>query len=90
VTDVVIGDDHAVFSDALASVLRQRRLVVRAMVHRAADVLDSVRTWTPDLCMIDRWFADGDGIDLVPAILESSPATNVIMVTADPKRAAAQ
>jgi two-component system, NarL family, nitrate/nitrite response regulator NarL len=89
-TDVVVGDDHGVFVDALSTVLGQRRLVVRAVAHRAADVLESVREHTPAVCLLDRSFGDGDGLDLIPELLAASPGTRIIVVTADTDRGAAE
>ncbi len=83
-TDVVVGDDHGVFVDALSTVLGQRRLVVRAVAHRAADVLAAVAEHRPAVCLLDRRFADGDGIELIPDLLAVSAVTRVIVVTADP------
>lgn len=88
-TDVVVGDDHGVFVDALSTVLGQRRLVVRAVAHRASDVLTAVARHTPAVCLLDRTFADGDGIELIPELLAASPRTRVIVVTADPDHGAA-
>jgi DNA-binding NarL/FixJ family response regulator len=90
VTEVVVGDDHGLFVEALSTVLNQRRLVVRAVAHRAAQVLAAVAEHAPDICLLDRRFADGDGIELIPELLAASPHTRVIVVTADPDHGAAQ
>ena len=87
-TDVVVGDDHGVFADALSTVLGQRRLVVRAVAHRAADVLAAVGEHEPCVCLLDRTFPDGDGLELIPDLLTTSPRTRVIVVTADPDEGA--
>ncbi|MCD2195925.1 response regulator transcription factor [Actinomycetospora endophytica] len=87
--DVVVGDDHAVFVDALSTVLGQRRLVVRAVAHRASDVLAAVARHSPTICLLDRTFDDGDGIELIPDLLAASPRTRVVVVTADPDRGVA-
>jgi two-component system nitrate/nitrite response regulator NarL len=88
-TDVVVGDDHGVFVDALSTVLAQRRLVVRAVAHRASDVLAAVAQHGPAICLLDRSFSDGDGIELIPELLAASPRTRIIVVTADPDHGAA-
>ncbi|NMO92393.1 response regulator transcription factor [Actinomycetospora sp. TBRC 11914] len=81
---VVVGDDHGVFVDALSTVLGQRRLDVRAVAHRACDVLAAVTEHRPAVCLLDRTFADGDGLDLIPDLLAASADTRIVMVTADP------
>ncbi len=89
-TDVVVGDDHGVFVDALSTVLGQRRLVVRAVAHRAGEVLAAVTEHAPAVCLLDRTFADGDGVELIPDLLAASPGTRIVVVTADPGDGAAR
>jgi DNA-binding NarL/FixJ family response regulator len=81
--DVVLGDDHPVFADALRAVLTGRRFRVRAVLHRAADLVPAVAEIRPRVCVIDRHFADGDGLDEVPGVLAASPSTRVVLLTAD-------
>jgi two-component system, NarL family, nitrate/nitrite response regulator NarL len=90
VPDIVLGDDHTAFADALASVLTDDDRRVVAVEGTLAGVLAAVRDETPDLCLIDRWFADGDGFALVPALAEASPRTRILVMTADPDQAVAQ
>ena len=89
-TEVVVGDDHGVFLDAISTVLGQRQLVVRAVGHRASEVVAAVAEHAPAICLLDRRFTDGDGIELIPKLLTASPGTRVIVVTADPDRSAAE
>ncbi len=90
VTDVVVGDDHGVFVEALSTVLGQRRLVVCAVAHRASQVLAAVTAHRPTVCLLDRFFPDGDGIELIPELHAVSPRTRIIVVTADPDHGAAE
>ena len=80
--NVVIGDDHAVFLDALSSVLTQQG----CMVTKAATVVETVFAVgrrQPDLCVIDRYFADDDGIGALDQIAAASPRTKVLILSAD-------
>lgn len=77
---VLLCDDHPVFAQALSAVLTARGFVVCAVVHRVAEVADAVARHRPAVCVIDRHFADGDGLDLVP---EVSGTTRVVLLTAD-------
>jgi DNA-binding NarL/FixJ family response regulator len=81
--DLVLCDDHPVFADALGAVLAGHRFRVRAVVHRAADVVPAVAEHRPRVCVIDRHFADGDGLDELPGALAASPSTRVVLLTAD-------
>jgi DNA-binding NarL/FixJ family response regulator len=81
--DVVLCDDHPVFAEALAAVLARHGFLVRAVAHRAADVVDLVTTHRPLVCVVDRHFADGDGLVELPRVRAASPGTRVVLLTAD-------
>ena len=55
-TDVVIGDDHAVFLDALSSVLADLGCTV-TKASTVADTIREVGAHQPDVCLIDGHFA---------------------------------
>jgi two-component system, NarL family, nitrate/nitrite response regulator NarL len=81
-TVVVIGDDHAVFLDALSSVLAEHGCAV-TKASTVADTVSAVRSCKPDVCLIDRYFADDDGIGALGQIADASPQTKVLILTAD-------
>ncbi|MCW2644199.1 MAG: hypothetical protein JWP07_308 [Pseudonocardiales bacterium] len=81
--DIVLGDDQVVFLDALTMVLMQLGHHVLAATSRRAALLDLVREFRPDLCVFEPRFPDGDGIDLIGAIGGMSPATKVVLLTAE-------
>jgi DNA-binding NarL/FixJ family response regulator len=80
---VLLCDDHPVFAEALRAVLTGHGFGVCAVVHRAAEVVDAVAGHRPRVCVIDRHFADGDGLDLLPVVSAVDPTTRVLLVTAD-------
>jgi two-component system nitrate/nitrite response regulator NarL len=85
--DIVLGEDHADVADALATVLvDQGGHRVVAVERTASGVLAAVEDHTPDLCVLDRWFEDGDGFALLPALTRAAPRTGVVVITADPDR----
>jgi two-component system, NarL family, nitrate/nitrite response regulator NarL len=83
VSQVVIGDDHVVFLDALAAVLSNDGWAVT----RATSIEDTVAAAgarQPEVCLVDRHFAAGrDGLAAVSAIITASPLTKVLILTAD-------
>jgi two-component system nitrate/nitrite response regulator NarL len=81
--DLVLCDDHPVFADALGRVLAGHGFRVGAVVHRAAEVVDVVGVLRPRVCVVDRHFADGDGLALIPALRAASPPTRLVLLTAD-------
>lgn len=81
--EIVLGDDQVVFMDSLSSVLTQVGHHIVAAASTRARVLDSVRTFRPDLCIIEGHFPDGDGIAAIGEITGLSPATKVVVLTAE-------
>jgi two-component system, NarL family, nitrate/nitrite response regulator NarL len=82
-TDLVLGDDHTVFLDALSTVLTQRGFTVSAVASSIADTIESVRKQQPDVCLVDRHFAADDGVDAIGEMLAASTRTKVLVLTAD-------
>ena len=79
---LILGDDQAIFLDALASVLSQHGYDVGVVARSAPEMIALVRHQRPDACLVDR--ADLD------AIRQASEATIVIVLSADSDPQAAQ
>ncbi len=80
--DVVLGDDHAVFLDALSSVLSGQGCAV-TKATTIDETIDAVRAGQPDVCLVDRHFAGDDGIGALGLLAEASPRTKVLILSAD-------
>jgi two-component system, NarL family, nitrate/nitrite response regulator NarL len=83
VTSLVLGDDHGVFLDALAAVLGQRGYTV-AVSRTIAGTLEAVRERKPDVCLLDRYFAGVDSLEVIGELLDASADTKVLVLSADP------
>jgi two-component system, NarL family, nitrate/nitrite response regulator NarL len=83
--DVVLADDHVVFLDALTMVLTESGHRVVAATSTRTALLDSVRALRPHLCVMEAGFPDGDAIDSIALIIDTCPATRVVVLTADEK-----
>jgi two-component system, NarL family, nitrate/nitrite response regulator NarL len=82
-TEVVIGDDHAVFLDALCAVLTEQGFIV-TKASTVADTIRAVRARQPEVCLIDRHFgADGDGISAISDVSAASTGTKILILSAD-------
>jgi two-component system nitrate/nitrite response regulator NarL len=79
---LILGDDQAIFLDALASVLGQRGYDVGPVARSAAEMIALIGQQRPDACLVDR----GD----LGAITQAGQATTVIVLSADADPAAAQ
>ena len=81
--EVVIGDDHAVFLDALAAVLSGDGWTV-TKARTIEDTVAAVSARDPDVCLMDRHFAAGrDGLAALRDLLSVSPRTKVLILSAD-------
>jgi two-component system nitrate/nitrite response regulator NarL len=80
---LVIGDDHQVFADALGTVLGQQGFTVLDIELTLAGTIAAVAALHPDLCLIDRHFADGEGTRAVAQLRSIGEDTKVIVLTAD-------
>jgi two-component system nitrate/nitrite response regulator NarL len=78
---LILGDDQAIFLDALASVLGQRGYEVSAVARSSPELIALIRRQRPDACLIDRVDLDAIGV--------ASQATTVIVLSpdADPQAA---
>lgn len=83
VIDLVIGDDHTLFGEALAGVLTTNSFSVRAVTRSISGVIEAVRRYRPDVCLLDRHFVDGDALDALDEIFAASARTRVLILTAD-------
>jgi two-component system, NarL family, nitrate/nitrite response regulator NarL len=81
--DLVLSDDHVVFLEALTMVLAQVGHRVLAATSTRQALLDSVHALHPGMCVMEVRFPDGDGIDAIGVIAKTSPATKVVVLTAD-------
>jgi two-component system, NarL family, nitrate/nitrite response regulator NarL len=81
--EVVLADGHTVFLDGLSAVLAHSGCRVAATASTRQTMLEQVRAIRPALCIIDSEFPDGDGIEALEEIAASSPATKVVVLTAD-------
>jgi two-component system, NarL family, nitrate/nitrite response regulator NarL len=81
--DLVLGDDHTIFVDALVATLPRHGCHIVGTADNVTGVVEEVREHRPDLCLLDRYFGDGDGLDVIGEILHAGGHTKVLVLTAD-------
>lgn len=79
--NLVLADDHAVFVDALETVLTQYGFEVAAVAGSVAALVQRVQAVRPDVCVLDRHFTDGDAVDHIAGVVAGG--TKVVVLTAD-------
>jgi DNA-binding NarL/FixJ family response regulator len=82
VMSLVICDDHELILDTLGAALTGLGYDV-VSTHAPAEALESVRETQPDACLLDANYPEGSGLDVIPLIREASPATKVLVFSAD-------
>lgn len=82
-TSIVLGDDHIVFLESLVPVLVAEGFRVPAAVTTLTETIDAVRAHRPQVCLLDRHFADGDAVVAIDNVLAANHDTRVVLLTAD-------
>jgi len=79
---IVICDDHGLVRSGLRRVLESEPdLVVSGEAGSADEALAVVREQQPDVILLDVTMPGRSGIDVLPDLLEASPATRVLMLS---------
>lgn len=80
---VLVGDDHAVFADALqARLVREYDLAPVTVAYSCRNIVGAAATGQPAVVILDVTLADGSGLDLIEEIRQVSPKSRVVMLTA--------
>jgi DNA-binding NarL/FixJ family response regulator len=82
-TSLVLSDDHGVFLDAMATVLSQHGYAV-TVSRTITGTLEAVQQRKPDVCLLDRYFPGADSMEVVGDLLDASPDTKILVLSADP------
>jgi DNA-binding NarL/FixJ family response regulator len=81
---VLVIDDHAVFSDALTTILRtEPGFDVVGTGGTVREAIASSHALQPDVVLLDVHMPDGSGVDAAVAIKKDRPQTQVVILTSD-------
>jgi len=81
---VLVVDDHVVFSDALATILRtEPEIEVVGKGGTVQEAISMAHALQPDVVLLDVHMPDGSGIEAVAAIKRDRRQTQVVILTSD-------
>lgn len=81
-TSIVVADDHAVMRRGLCLLLeREAGFEVVAEAGDAPATMRKVRAHRPDVLLLDLQMPGGPMIDHIPALLEASSGTGIVVLT---------
>ena len=80
-TDIVIADDHLMFSQMLKAFLEEAGFNVVAAASNGHDAIREVVKHSPPIIVLDYQMPRLNGIDSAKEILRRSPQTQVILLT---------
>ena len=79
-TRILIIDDYRDTADFLKLLVEPRGDLARTAAY-AVQAREILRSWRPEVVLMDLMLPDADGIELLKDFKEASPETQVIMVT---------
>ncbi len=81
---VLVIDDHAVFCDGLATILRvEADMEVVGKGGTGQEAVQAARVLQPDVVLLDVHMPDGSGVDAAARIKKDRPQTQVVILTSD-------
>jgi DNA-binding NarL/FixJ family response regulator len=79
---VVAADDHAAYLRATTETLTRAGLDVVGVSTTGQGAIDDVRTYAPDVAIVDLRMPGVSGADVARAVRASYPATRVVILSA--------
>jgi DNA-binding NarL/FixJ family response regulator len=79
--NVLIADDHALFRDGIASLLRAWGMEVAGQASDGLEALEQARRLRPDIVLMDIKMPRCNGLEATRLIKAEMPDTKIVMVT---------
>lgn len=82
----MVVDDHPIWRDAVARDLADEGFDVVATADGVAAARRRAALTLPDVVVMDMWLSDGDGATASAAVLEVSPSSQILVLSASDER----
>ncbi len=79
---VVVCDDHRIFGEGLAVVLKQRGLEVVACVTHPSDAATAILEHQADVLLLDLMFPSGSGLAAISEVRNLAPDCRIVVLSA--------
>ena len=83
---VMVVDDHPIWRDAVARDLSEEGFDVVATADGVASARRRASVVKPDVVLMDMRLADGTGVEATAAVLEASPSSRILVLSASAER----
>jgi len=83
---LLVCDDHRLLLDALSMALTDNGHAVVATALDPDEAVEAAREHQPDVCLLDVYFPDGNGLSAIGRIHEVSPDTKVVILSGSSSR----
>ena len=79
---LIIVDDHALFREGLASIIRNEPdIEVSGLAGTVQEAVEIIPTLKPDIVLMDFSLPDGTGVDATRMVLDEYPECKIIFLT---------
>jgi DNA-binding NarL/FixJ family response regulator len=79
---IIIVDDHVLFREGLAAIIRSERdIQIAGQAGTVQEAVELVKNLRPDIVLMDFGLPDGTGVDATRAILKEYPECKIVFLT---------
>jgi len=78
---VLVADDHTLFRQCFCDLLTRKGYAIAGEASAVAEILELCCSSAPDLVVLDIQFADGNGLSMMPRLLDRFPGLPVLVIS---------
>lgn len=78
---VVVVDDYPFMRDLLGEILIRAKYEVAGTASTAAELMEGLAAWKPDLLVLDIMLPDANGVEVTKRVLALHPNVKVLVIS---------